>query len=255
MTMTTIEHSLFHKNLTSQSMSNTIRYQNTNHVQIEPWINTWSFRCYSNKYRSKPSVDSHDLVLEKTQDRVRINIQKIANTLISPQDRIPFSEALIADLRKLEKIAADSDFSNLSLVAMELRLTLQNATINTLSPEQIAAFHAAAIEALVSKPYISNPSICWKKLSEHGLSWIPIQSDNFDKKHPAIYEDWPRINDRRCDLIHQDVYGVLSSDEAAELAALQKFTDARMHLLAPLPIDKLDAILDDLKQRGLWEGE
>ena len=44
-------------------------------------------------------------------------------------------------------------------------------------------------------------------------------------------------------------------DENKELDHLQQLTDARIRLFAPLPIKQLEAVRDDLKRRGMWEGD
>lgn len=71
----------------------------------------------------------------------------------------------------------------------------------------------------------------------------------------AITVDWEQTNERRFQLIEKKVERNISSDEKSELADLQQLTDARIRLLAPLPIKQLEDVREDLKRRGIWEGE
>lgn len=71
----------------------------------------------------------------------------------------------------------------------------------------------------------------------------------------TITADWEQTNERRVHLIQKKVKRNILTDEKTELAHLQQLTDARIHLLAPLPIKRLEEMRDDLKRRGIWEGE
>jgi hypothetical protein len=70
----------------------------------------------------------------------------------------------------------------------------------------------------------------------------------------ALSEDvWDKLNNRRTDLILQKRQAgkVLSDGDAAELAALQRLTEARQELLAPLPIQRLsDQLIRMLEARN-----
>ncbi len=69
----------------------------------------------------------------------------------------------------------------------------------------------------------------------------------------AITTDWEQINDHRTQLILKEVKRTILLDEQRELDYLQRLADARIRLLAPLPIKELEALRDKLKQRGIWE--
>ncbi|MGE0825011.1 MAG: class I SAM-dependent DNA methyltransferase [Candidatus Binatia bacterium] len=71
----------------------------------------------------------------------------------------------------------------------------------------------------------------------------------------AITVDWDHTNERRAQLIEKKVKKHIASEEKRELDYLQQLTDARIQLLAPLPIKQLEDIRDDLKRRGIWVGE
>ncbi len=71
----------------------------------------------------------------------------------------------------------------------------------------------------------------------------------------AITVDWEQTNKRRFQLIEKKVKRNISSDEKYELAYLQHLTDTRIRLLAPLPIKQLEEVREELKRRGIWEGE
>ncbi len=69
----------------------------------------------------------------------------------------------------------------------------------------------------------------------------------------AITTSWEQTNERRAELILKEVKKTISPNEKGELDCLQKLADARIRLLAPLPIKELEALRDKLKQRGMWE--
>ena len=71
----------------------------------------------------------------------------------------------------------------------------------------------------------------------------------------AITVDWEQTNTRRFQLIEKKVKRNISSDEKRELTYLQQLTDARIRLLAPLPIKQLEEVREELERRGIWEGE
>jgi hypothetical protein len=70
----------------------------------------------------------------------------------------------------------------------------------------------------------------------------------------AITADWETTNDRREQLILKEERDKLSAAERTELADLQRLADARIDLLAPLPVAELEAIAADLKGKGFWVG-
>lgn len=70
----------------------------------------------------------------------------------------------------------------------------------------------------------------------------------------AITADWDQCNERRTRLIVKKVKGTASSVEQSELDDLQRLADARIRLLAPLPIMHLEEIKEELLRRGMWEG-
>jgi hypothetical protein len=69
----------------------------------------------------------------------------------------------------------------------------------------------------------------------------------------AITVDWEQTNEQRTQLILKKVKRTISPDETRDLDRLQELTDARLRLLAPLPLQELEALRDKLKQRGIWE--
>lgn len=71
----------------------------------------------------------------------------------------------------------------------------------------------------------------------------------------AITADWEQTNERRSQLIEKKVKRNILTDEKHELDYLQRLTDVRIRLLAPLPIKQLEAMQEDLKRRGIWEGK
>ena len=71
----------------------------------------------------------------------------------------------------------------------------------------------------------------------------------------AITVDWEQTNERRFQLIEKKVKRKILTNEKRELDYLQQLTDARIELLAPLPIKQLEDVREELKRRGIWEGE
>jgi type I restriction-modification system DNA methylase subunit len=71
----------------------------------------------------------------------------------------------------------------------------------------------------------------------------------------AITVDWEKTNERRFQLIEKEVKRNILADEKIEFDYLQQLTDARIELLAPLPIKQLEELREELKRRGMWEGE
>lgn len=69
----------------------------------------------------------------------------------------------------------------------------------------------------------------------------------------SLTVDWEQTNERRVGLIHKKISGELTAEEDSELNHLQRLTDSRIRLFAPLPIRQLQEIRDDLKRRGVWE--
>lgn len=71
----------------------------------------------------------------------------------------------------------------------------------------------------------------------------------------AITADWEQTNERRAQLIQKKVKKNILADEKREFDHLQQLADARIQLLAPLPIKQLEEMRNELKRRGIWEGE
>ncbi len=70
----------------------------------------------------------------------------------------------------------------------------------------------------------------------------------------AITVDWEQTNERRSQLIEKKVKRNILTDEKNELDYLQQLRDARIRLLAPLPIKQLEKVREELQRRGIWEG-
>ena len=64
---------------------------------------------------------------------------------------------------------------------------------------------------------------------------------------------WEQTNERRAQLIQKKVKRTISPDEKRELDHLQQLADARLQLLAPLPIREFEVLRETLKRRGMWE--
>ncbi len=71
----------------------------------------------------------------------------------------------------------------------------------------------------------------------------------------AVTADWEQTNERRAQLIEKQVKRNILAGEKQELQELQRLADARIRLLAPLPIQQLEIVREELKRRGIWTGE
>lgn len=69
----------------------------------------------------------------------------------------------------------------------------------------------------------------------------------------AISLDWNKTNTRRSRLILKKANNNISQSEMHELNDLQRLTDARIKVFAPLPLNQLEMVRAELKRRRLWE--
>ena len=75
-----------------------------------------------------------------------------------------------------------------------------------------------------------------------GAMDLPIRLHTF----LAITEDWPQMNERRGVLIRRKAAGTISQEEIAELKQLQGLATTRRRLVAPLPLQQLEHLRQDL---------
>jgi hypothetical protein len=62
----------------------------------------------------------------------------------------------------------------------------------------------------------------------------------------AITDNWEEINAKRVDLIQRKLRNDITAPEEQELEYLQRLTDKRIRLLAPLPIDRFETLLNEV---------
>jgi len=62
----------------------------------------------------------------------------------------------------------------------------------------------------------------------------------------AITDNWEETNARRVGLIQKKIKNKITASEERELDYLQHLTDERIRLLAPLPIDRFNTVLDEV---------
>jgi len=122
------------------------------------------------------------------------------------------------------------------------------------------------IDAEALRLYNLPPQLEWQLLnlfSGEKRRGVPFEQDGYFPKglsEPltlrdllAITADWEQTNERRAQLILKKVKKSISAEGRIELDELQRLADCRIRLLAPLPIQKLEAIKEDLERRGMWE--
>ncbi len=66
----------------------------------------------------------------------------------------------------------------------------------------------------------------------------------------AITDNWEQTNAKRVELIHKQIKNIITAGETRELDHLQRLADQRIRLLAPLPIDPLKTVLDNVTRRN-----
>jgi hypothetical protein len=67
----------------------------------------------------------------------------------------------------------------------------------------------------------------------------------------AADPEWtPADNQRRCDLIDKDLDGLLTPDERIELEALEGRLDRYVNVVAPLPLEPLRKLHDQLLEKA-----
>ena len=122
------------------------------------------------------------------------------------------------------------------------------------------------IDAEVLRLYNLPPQLEWQLLdlfSGEKRRGVPFEQHGYFPKgfsEPltlrellAITADWEQTNDRRTQLILRKVKKSISDEGRIELDELQRLADCRIRLLAPLPIEELEAIKKDLERRGMWQ--
>jgi type I restriction-modification system DNA methylase subunit len=122
------------------------------------------------------------------------------------------------------------------------------------------------IDAEVLRLYKLPPQLEWQLLdsfSGEKRRGVPFEQHGYFPKgfsEPltlrellAITADWEQTNERRTQLILKKVKKSISTEARIELDELQRLADCRIRLLAPLPIQNLEAIKEDLERRGMWQ--
>lgn len=101
------------------------------------------------------------------------------------------------------------------------------------------------------------------------LAWDEIQALTRRKTDQAIAELWvetngtttvgcspnptawtPEKNTRRCELIDREIDGIITPSEAAELAELQNQMRRHVNRVAPLPLEELRKLRDELLRKA-----
>ncbi|MBC7821916.1 MAG: N-6 DNA methylase, partial [Planctomycetaceae bacterium] len=87
---------------------------------------------------------------------------------------------------------------------------------------------------------------------------VPFKFDRYFPEHfegpitlseyLAITDDWPKTNDRRCELIEKSIARTLTDAEKHEFDHLQSLAASRQDLIAPLPLKELEALHRQLTQ-------
>jgi hypothetical protein len=91
--------------------------------------------------------------------------------------------------------------------------------------------------------------------SDHSRDWssrhkpltIGLTESLPTEERVAITSSWDQTNARRVELIHKKVKKSITPDEKRELENLQRLADERIRLIAPLPIKKLESLLENIK--------
>ncbi|HEU4713345.1 MAG TPA: hypothetical protein VFS76_17375 [Pyrinomonadaceae bacterium] len=91
--------------------------------------------------------------------------------------------------------------------------------------------------------YVSGPA------AQPAKEAVRQSSSLSERERREINEDWEETNQRRIDLIYKEAESKLTSEEKEELDRLQRLTDERIRLVAPLPLAQLESVLEKLERR------
>jgi hypothetical protein len=149
-------------------------------------------------------------------------------------------------------------------VTAYLKATHATGAANT--PDQLKALHWR-IDAEVLRLYALPPHLerqlldLFSGVERRGVpfaqrEYFPEDFTDFSTLDEllAVTVDWDYTNERRAQLIEKKVKKYIANGEKLELDRLQRLADARIRILAPLPIKQLEDIREELKRRGIWEG-
>jgi hypothetical protein len=116
-----------------------------------------------------------------------------------------------------------------------------------ISVEYFDQLHGVARQGWAPKKYFQQvASVATQPARELEPQFAGVLT-NDDRR--AVTEDWARTNERRIDLIYKKAEQSLTDDEQFELDRLQRLTDERIRLVAPLPLSSLESVLETLERR------
>jgi len=116
-----------------------------------------------------------------------------------------------------------------------------------ISVEYLDQFHGIARQGWAPKKYFQQLSAVGAVQQKEGLLDFNRILEANERKE--ITDDWEQTNKRRIDLIYKQAENELTAEEHLELDRLQRLTDARIRLVAPLPISSVEAVLKNLERR------
>ena len=109
------------------------------------------------------------------------------------------------------------------------------------SVEYFDQLHGVARQGWAPKKYFEQMSAAAAQPAKAPVSLV---SD----ERIVIDERWEETNKRRIDLIFKKAESKLTASEQVELDRLQDLTDEHLHLVAPLPLSAIDAIMENLER-------
>lgn len=111
--------------------------------------------------------------------------------------------------------------------------------------EYFDQIHGIARQGWAPKKYFQQVSAAAAQPAREPSAQI---TGSLSEHEQEITEGWAETNQRRIDLIYKQVDNELTREEEMELDRLQRLTDERIRLLAPLPLSSLESVLKNLER-------
>jgi hypothetical protein len=112
--------------------------------------------------------------------------------------------------------------------------------------EYFDQIHGIARQGWAPKKYFQQMSAVAAQPAREAPSQITGNLSVHEQKE--ITDNWEETNQRRIDLIYKQADNNLTSEEEIELERLQRLTDERIRLVAPLPLSSLESVLKNLER-------
>jgi hypothetical protein len=137
--------------------------------------------------------------------------------------------------------------SQLGLLVPAQTVRLVERSHKWISVEYFDQLHGVARKGWAPKKYFQQFSSVAAQPARELESQSP--GSLTDDERRTVTENWDQTNERRIDLIYKKAEHSLTDEEQFELDRLQRLTDERIRLVAPLPLSALESVLEKLERR------